>query len=71
MFKLDREKYVGILKAQGLSEAITALHRDQNGFEFETFEGPEGYQPPMWEKLKEVHALSRELWALAGTSIKD
>lgn len=64
MFHLDRDKYFQILKAQGLSAALTALHRDQTGFEFETFEGQEGWQPASWDKLEDVRKLSRELWEI-------
>ena len=65
MFQLDREKYLNILRTQGLAAALTALHRDRDGFEFETFEGQAGYQPESWGHLLEVNQLSRELWDTA------
>ena len=68
MFKLDREKYLQIFEKEGLSAAITALHRDTERWEFDTFEGPKGFQAEDWQKLPEVRDFSRELWNL---SMKD
>jgi hypothetical protein len=62
MLKLDRDKYFRILKAEGINAALTALHKDKELCEFETFEGSEGYQRAMWDYLAEVRQLSRELW---------
>ena len=62
MQTLDREKYLGILRKDGLSAALTSLHRDYNEMEFEVFEGREGWQPKHWEQIQEVRAFSRELW---------
>jgi hypothetical protein len=67
MLKLDKEKYYGILKSQGVDAALTALHKDKELCEFETFEGSDGYQREMWDYLAEVRELSRELW---NTSIQ-
>ena len=60
--QFDRQKYLDILSTQGLSAALTALHRDQERFEFETFEGSAGYQPEAFVDLQEIHQFSRELW---------
>jgi len=60
--QFDRQKYLDILHSQGLSAALTALHRDQERFEFETFEGIAGYQPEAFLDLQEIHEFSRELW---------
>ena len=65
MINFDKEKYIRILKTDGLSAAITALHLDQERFEFETFEGSKGYQPEMWKDMEKVREFSRELWNLA------
>jgi hypothetical protein len=62
MFAIDREKYFQILETQGLSAALTELHRDQAEFEFETFETQGGYSPEKWRLMNEARALSRELW---------
>lgn len=62
MFTLDKEKYLKILKTDGLSAALTTLHRDSWEWEHETFEGQAGWQPDMYEKLEEVRKFSRELW---------
>jgi hypothetical protein len=64
MFKLNREKYLQILKNDGLPAALTTLHKDSERWEHETFEGPEGWQPEAWEALREVRAFSRELWEI-------
>jgi len=62
---LDRAKYLEILKSQGLSAALTALHRDGETMEFETFEGPGGYKPEMYSVLEEIRTFSRELWRVS------
>ncbi|MGZ3688352.1 MAG: hypothetical protein ACXWPM_07010 [Bdellovibrionota bacterium] len=65
MFKLNKEKYLTIARAQGAQVALTALHRDMNQWEIETFEGEKGWQPQMFEDLKSVRDFSRELWEMA------
>ena len=60
--QFDREKYLMILKAEGLPAALTALHKDIERLEFETFEGREGWQPEIFEQLKQIRDFSRELW---------
>ncbi|RYZ68903.1 MAG: hypothetical protein EOP09_08665, partial [Proteobacteria bacterium] len=50
---LDRDKYFQILKIEGLSAALTTLHRDQEVLEFNTFEGRDGYIPEMYMRLEE------------------
>lgn len=67
MLKLDRQKYVNILKDEGLPSAITALHHDKEKMEQVTFEGNEGYQRRYWEHLEQYRQFSRELWALTYT----
>jgi hypothetical protein len=62
MDRLNKEKYLEILRNQGLSAALTALHRDTEKVEFETFEGQQGWRPELFEYLKEVRNFSRELW---------
>ena len=59
---LDREKYIEIRRTQGLSAALTELHRDKEQLEFATFEGEKGYQPEVWKVVQEACDLSRELW---------
>ncbi|MBY0472529.1 hypothetical protein K2X30_15295 [bacterium] len=61
-FKLDKQKYLTILKTQGLPAAITALHHDKEKLEFETFEGQKGYQRALWDYQEEVREFSRQLW---------
>jgi hypothetical protein len=63
--KLDRAKYIEIVNSEGLSAALTALHRDSERIEFETFEGRDGFSPQLFEYLEEVRAFSRELWRVS------
>jgi hypothetical protein len=63
--KLDRAKYIEIVNSEGLSAALTALHRDSERMEFETFEGRDGFNPQLFEYLEEVRAFSRELWRVS------
>lgn len=65
MLKFDKEKYVRIMHQDGLPAALTALHRDQSLFEFQTFEGKEGFKPEDWREMSEVRTFSRELWEMA------
>lgn len=65
MLSFDREKYLRILKTDGVNAALTALHRDTAEFEHTTFEGDKGYQPGMWNELHSVRDFSRELWEYA------
>lgn len=63
--QLDRAKYIEIVKSEGLSAALTALHRDSERMEFETFEGRDGYKPELYAYLEEVRSFSRELWRVS------
>lgn len=62
MQTLNREKYFEILKTEGLSAALTTLHRDAEVMEFETFEGRDGYDEANYRYLETVREFSRELW---------
>jgi hypothetical protein len=66
-FTFDREKYLTILKTNGLSAALTALHRDAEVMEFETFEGRDGYVQAKYDYLESVRTFSRELWRTSLT----
>jgi hypothetical protein len=70
VLKIDREKYLKIARSQGAQAAITQLHRDTEKWEYQTFEGLQGYQPAMFEDLNEVRDFSRELWELALSNEK-
>jgi hypothetical protein len=63
--QIDRAKYLEILKTEGLPAALTALHRDSEVLENETFEGPGGYKPELYQYLEEVRTFSRELWRVS------
>jgi hypothetical protein len=58
-----KQKYLEILQAEGISAALTALHKDIERWENQSFEGTEGYDPDFWKKLEEVRSFHRELWA--------
>jgi hypothetical protein len=63
--QLDRAKYLEILSSEGLSAALTALHRDTERLEFESFEGRDGWDPELYQYLEQVRAFSRELWRVS------
>lgn len=65
MLKLDKEKYIQLARNRGLNAALTALHLDTERWEYEAFEGDQGWKPEMWNELNEVRKFSRELWKLA------
>jgi len=62
--KLDRDYYLQMVQARGLNAAITALQSEMQAIEHESFEGPMGYQPELWESIKEYREFSQELWAM-------
>ncbi len=62
MFKLEKTKYLGILRSTGLNAALTQLHKDTERWEYDTFEGEKGWDPSAWEALRAVRDFSRELW---------
>jgi hypothetical protein len=64
MIQFDREKYIRILRSEGLSKALTTLHLDTERWEVGTFEGDQGYQPEMWKDLLKIREFSRELWEI-------
>lgn len=65
MLNFDKEKYLQIAITQGPHVALTELHREQNLWEIDMFEGPKGYQPERVSELEEVRKFSRELWEIA------
>jgi hypothetical protein len=64
-FQFDKEKYLRILRSEGITAALTTLHKDTTGWEYQSFEGEKGYQPEMWKSLDTVREFSRELWEIA------
>lgn len=58
----NKEKYLKIYETEGESAAITALHHDMKEIEFNCFESAKGWQPDLYEQLKEYRAFSLELW---------
>jgi hypothetical protein len=59
---LDKAKYWEILRTQGLSAAISELHREKEQLEFATFESEAGYRPELFQLVQEYCDFSRELW---------
>ncbi len=55
VYQPDREKYVKILREKGLSQAISDLHHEIWEIEQECFEGSGGYNPEIYEDLKQFH----------------
>jgi hypothetical protein len=65
MIQFDREKYIRIMRAEGVSKALTILQLDTERWEADTFEGDQGYQPEMWKDLLAIRDFSRELWDMS------
>jgi len=65
MLQFDRDKYIRIMRSEGVNAALTTLHLDTEQLELETFEGEKGYQPEMWHDLNQIRDFSRELWKMA------
>jgi hypothetical protein len=63
--QFDREKYIHIMRSEGVGAALTALHLDTERWEVETFEGDKGWQPEMFKDLEGVREFSRELWEMS------
>jgi hypothetical protein len=63
--QFDRDKYIRIMRSEGVGAALTALHLDTEGWEVETFEGDKGWQPEMFKDLMGVREFSRELWEMS------
>ena len=61
-FTFDPQKYLEITRTQGLSKALTTLQTDISGWEYQAFEGRDGYNPEMWEELKKARDFARTLW---------
>jgi hypothetical protein len=63
--QFDREKYIHIMRSEGIAKALTTLHLDTERWEMDTFEGEKGYEPEMWKDLLVIRDFSRELWDMA------
>ena len=70
-FRFDKEKYIEIMKAEGIPAALTQLQKDTVKWEVEAFEGTKGYQPEMWGDLTEVRDFSRELWQMSLDQLEE
>lgn len=64
-FQFDKEKYLQIMKKEGIAAALSQLHKDTTRWEFLSFEGTDGWNPEMWRNLDKVRAFQRELWEIA------
>jgi hypothetical protein len=63
-FKFNREKYLELVRAQGVSAVITQLQHDIRMLEDEAFEKEPGWQPDLWEEMKKYRDFSAEVWDL-------
>lgn len=59
-----KQKYLDLVKSEGLQIAVNTLHHDLWLLEQECFDSPDGYQADMWQHLNELRLFSRELWDL-------
>ncbi|NDG85718.1 MAG: hypothetical protein EBX52_11875 [Proteobacteria bacterium] len=59
-----KQKYLDLVKTDGLQNAVNQLHHDLWALEQECFDTPAGYKPELWKKLNELRLFSRELWDL-------
>lgn len=64
MASLNRQKYLDIVQAQGISAALTTLHRDMAIVEYQAFEGNRKAEPEMLAQLNEMRDFSREIWEI-------
>ncbi len=60
--KLDKKKYLTLLESKGLQEVITTLHFDMESLEQECFESAQGWQPDLYDSIKDFRKFSTELW---------
>jgi hypothetical protein len=60
--KFNREIYLKIAQSEGIAAALTRLQTDAMKWEYQIFEGPEGFQPKAWDELNDVREFARELW---------
>lgn len=65
--QFDEHVYLKMIASEGASKALTHLHEQLNLWEIETFEGKNGFEPHLWERLHSIRAFSRRLWQLALT----
>ncbi len=64
-FPFQKDKYLSLFQTDGAPVALTQLQTDIARWEHEAFEGPQGYQPDLWQSLDEPRALARKIWNLA------
>lgn len=60
-----REKYLNMVKSQGVDSAISALHRELVSLEGHVFDG--GYSKERFARTQALRDLSRELYTLKLT----
>jgi len=65
MAQLNRQKYLDIVQTQGISAALTTLHRDMAIVEYQAFEGNRKTEPELLEQLNSMRDFSREIWDIA------
>ncbi len=65
MSTLNKAKYLDIAREQGVSAALTELHRDMAIVEYQAFEGDRRAEPELLNQLNAMRDFSREIWDLA------
>jgi hypothetical protein len=70
MASFDPYIYLQLAKSQSPSFALTQLQNDLIQWEWEAFEGQEGYQPDAWKEIQKARELSRFIWEQEATSPK-
>jgi hypothetical protein len=61
-FVLNREKYLEVMRREGLARALTLLQQDLSDMEWESFDSHLGYRPEAWESMKAFREFSQYLW---------
>jgi hypothetical protein len=59
------ETYLELAKTKGYAAALSALHRQIEIWEVQTFEGRQGWDPDAWKKLHEIRDFHRSLYSAA------
>ncbi|HUP56779.1 MAG TPA: hypothetical protein VM598_04950 [Bdellovibrionota bacterium] len=62
--KLDKSKYLDLAREQGISAALTQLHRDMAIVEYQAFEGDRRAEPELLNQLNAMRDFSREIWEI-------
>lgn len=59
---VDRDHWFQVAEKSGLSAALTRLEATIQEYEKNAFEGEKGFDPELYEGIKALRTLSRDLW---------